>query len=189
MRSILILALASALTAGCSKQKSVEEPVESSKPPGGSPAETIDDARARLLNQLKGTNEKGRLDAVDELSIWAETDPPTVEALIALLRDKSTAGSGKTHPMRITSTREAAARALVLAGPKGEAALREKGLASLREGLDDPQPAVREHTAYSIGLLGAVARPLSPDVMKLCTHSDSNVRGMAFDAHPLDRRH
>ena len=84
--------------------------------------------------------------------------------------------------MRITSTREAAARALALAGPKGEAALREKGLAALREGLDDPQPAVREHTAYSIGLLGAVARPLSPDVMKLCTHSDSNVRGMAFDA-------
>ena len=86
MRSILILALASALAVGCSKQKSVEEPVESSKPPGGSPAETIDDARARLLNQLKGTNEKGRFDAVDELSIWAETDPPTVEALIALLR-------------------------------------------------------------------------------------------------------
>jgi HEAT repeat protein len=181
MRQILVIALAIALAAGCSKKKS-EEPTDTGKPTGGPRAETIDEARARLLAQIKGTNEKKRFDALEELSVWAETDPPTVEALLALLKDGTTAGSGKTHPTRLTSTREAAARALSLAGPKGETALKEKGFATLREGLADPQPAIREHTAYTIGLLGPIARPLSSDVMTLCTHADANVRGVAFDA-------
>jgi HEAT repeat protein len=181
MRPFILFALVLVIAAGCSKKNS-EDPAGNSKTLGDTPAETIDDARSRLLNQLKGTNEKSRLDAVEELSVWAETDPPTVGALIILLKDRTTAGSGKTHPTRITSTREAAARTLSLAGPKGEAALKEKGFAILREGLTDPQPAIREHTAYTIGLLGPIARPLSGDVMKLCTDPDANVRGMAFDA-------
>jgi HEAT repeat protein len=190
MRSIVSLTLAVILAVGCSK-KHEPDPTATSSPaaaapgpasaPTVAPQETIDEARSRLLKQLTSTGDR-RLDAVEELSVWAETDPATVDALIALLKDKTTAGSGKTHPMRITSTREAAARALSLAGPKGEAALKEKGFAALREGLNDPQPAVREHTAYTIGLLGPVARPLSADVMTLCTHPDSNVRGRAFDA-------
>ena len=61
-------------------------------------------------------------------------------ALLDLLKDKSTAGSGKTHPMRISSTREAAARALLLAGHKGEAALKDKGLAALREDFATRKP-------------------------------------------------
>jgi hypothetical protein len=134
-----LLTLAVVLATGCSK-KAQPEPTDTSSPaaaPAPAPAltpestETIDDARSRLLNQLKSTGDR-RLDAVEELSVWAETDSRTVEALIALLKDKSTAGSGKTHPMRITSTREAAARALSLAGPKGEAALKEKGFARCR---------------------------------------------------------
>ena len=181
MRRLALFALALALVVGCSKKKPTE-PAEPEAKPAPTPADTTDTDRARLLSQLKTTNEKNRSDAVEELSIWAETDPPTVAALLDLLKDKSTAGSGKTHPMRISSTREAAARALLLAGPKGEAALKDKGLAALQEGLRDPQAAVREHTAYTIGLLGPIARPLSADVMKLCTDPDMHVHGMAFDA-------
>jgi HEAT repeat protein len=181
MRPVLIIAVAIGLAVGCSKQKT-QETADDGKLSGGAPAETIDAARTRLLGQLKSTSDKTRLDAVEELSVWCETDPPTVDALIALLSDKTTSGSGKTHPMRITSTREAAARALALAGRKGETALKDKGLAALRDGLNDPQPAIREHTAFTVGLIGVVARPLSAEVMKLCTDSDPNVRGMAFDA-------
>jgi len=169
-----------ALATGCSK-KNPEGPAPTGKTPEGTPAETVDEARTRLLNHLKSGSERARLDAVEELSVWCETDPPTVDALIALLGDKTTAGSGKTHPTRITSNREAAARVLALAGPKGEVALKDRGLGVLRDGLNDSQPAIREHTVYTVGLLGPVARPLSAEVMKLCTDPDANVRGAAFD--------
>ena len=182
MRTLVLIALTAVFAAGCSKKNPPTESSDAGKDSEPFSAETIDAARSRLVGQLKSTNDKARSDAVEELSVWAETDPPTVDALLALLRDRATAGSGKTHPMRITSTREAATRALSLAGPKGEAAPKEKGFAALREGLLDSEPAIREHTAYTIGLLGPVARPLSDDVMKLCTHPDTNVRGMAFDA-------
>ena len=36
---------------------------------------------AGCSSQLKSTNDKARSDAVEELSVWAETDPPTVDAL------------------------------------------------------------------------------------------------------------
>src|SRR4029079_16584897 len=157
-------------------------PVDPGSKPSPAPAVTTDADRARLLGQLKASNDKTRVDAVEELSVWAETDPPTLAALLDLLKDKATAGPGKTNAMRITSTREAAARALLLAGAKGEAALQDKGFAALRAGLHDPQPAVREHTAYTIGVLGPLAMPLSGDVMKLCTDADANVRDRAFDA-------
>lgn len=180
MRQLAFLAAVIVLGAGCSS-KGPSEPVDASRSAETKTVESVDDARTRLLKQLKSTGDR-RFDAVEELGVWAETDPSTVESLIVLLNDKTTAGSGKTHPMRITSTREAAARTLALAGPKGETALREKGFDALRNGLIDSQPAVREHTAYTIGLLGPLARPLSPEVMKLCTHPDASVRGTAFDA-------
>src|SRR5437773_1186744 len=46
----------------------------------------------------------------------------------------------------------------------------------------DTTAADREHTAYTVGLLGPLARPLSADVMKLCTDPEEKVRGAAFDA-------
>ncbi|HEY1190027.1 MAG TPA: HEAT repeat domain-containing protein, partial [Gemmata sp.] len=96
--------------------------------------------------------------------------------------DKGTNGSGHTRANQINSTREAAARALLKSGPKGEALLKEKGLPILREGLTDPSPAVREHSAYTIGQLGPMSQALAPDVQKLCTDPDANVRAAAFDA-------
>src|SRR4029079_1015889 len=93
MRRLALFALALALVVGCSKKKPTE-PAQPEAKPAPKPADTTDADRARLLTQLKTTNERNRLDAIEELSIWAETDPPTVAALLELLRDKSTAGSG-----------------------------------------------------------------------------------------------
>jgi HEAT repeat protein len=180
MRHPAALALLLALVTGCSKKP--PEPAAAEAKPDATPADVAATERTRLLNALKGANEKARLDAIEELSARVERDPETTAALLELLKDKTNAGLGKTNPLRITSTREAAARTLLLAGPKGGAALKEKGLAALRDGLNDPQPAVREHTAHTVELLGPLAKPLSADVMKLCAHPDAPVRGAAFDA-------
>lgn len=177
----LLLSLLVALAVGCSR-KNAPGPEEQGPQPTQTPEDAVTAQRNKLLAALKGSNQKARQEAVDELSAWVESDPPTVAALLELLRDKTTAGAGKTFSTQINSTREAAARALVLAGPPGEAILKEKGLAALREGLSDPSLAVREHTVYTIGLLGPLGRPLSAEVMKLCTHPSPNVRQAAFDA-------
>jgi HEAT repeat protein len=180
MRHFILPALLLALVAGCSKKQPVQ--LGNGADTNGTPADPVATERTRLLTNLKGANEQSRQEAMDELAAWVDSDPETVAALLEMLKDKTTAGLGKTHPMRVTSTREAAARTLSLAGPKGEAALKDKGFALLRDGLNDLQPAVREHTAYTIGLLGPLARPLSADVMKLCTNPEPKVRGAAFDA-------
>jgi HEAT repeat protein len=146
------------------------------------PSDTAATARSKLINNLKSSNQKTRREAAEELSGSVNTDPEAVATLLELLKDKTTTGLGKILPTQINSTREAAARALLAGGPKGEDALKDKGFAILRDGLNDPQPAIREHTAYTIGRLGPLARPLSPDVMKLCVNSDENIRGRAFDA-------
>jgi len=147
-----------------------------------SPPDTTTADRTKLLNNLKSSNQKLRRDAVEQLAGWVDTDPESVTALLELMKEKSTSGAGRIMATQINSTREAATTALYWSGEKGEAALKEKGFAILREGLNDPSPAVREHTAYTIGLLGPLARPLSNDVMKLCSSSDPHVFGAAFDA-------
>jgi len=165
------------LIVGCSK---APPQAEATSEPTASPDATTAE-RTRLLAALKGANPKARQEAMEELAAWVESDPPTIAALVELLKDKTTAGPGKTLPTQINSTREAVVRTLLMAGPKGELVLKEQGLAALRAGLTDPSPAIREHTAYTIGLLKSLGQPLSPDVMKLCSQSDPLVRGVAFD--------
>jgi HEAT repeat protein len=167
------------LLVGCSK---TPPPQQQDTGDSTTPTDATTAERARLVAALKSSNSKARQEAMDELAAWVDSDPPTVAALVELLKDKTTAGPGKTLPTQINSTREAAVRTLLRAGAKGEQALKEQGLAALRAGLSDPSPAVREHTAYTIGLLKSLGQPLSADVMKLCTHSDPLVRGAAFDA-------
>ncbi|MBY0396508.1 MAG: HEAT repeat domain-containing protein, partial [Thermoleophilia bacterium] len=185
MRNLLLLALLVGLV-GCSKKPPAEPPADSGDGVAprndDAPADTTAKDRAYWLNALKGNNFKARQEAADELAVWVETDPETIAALVELLKDKSNAGAGKILPNRINSTREAAATVLLHGGAKGEAALKDKGLAILRDGLADPDAAVREHTAYAVGVLGPVARSLSPDVMKLCSGSDANVWKVAFDS-------
>jgi HEAT repeat protein len=149
--------------------------------PEPSAAEVAAARRAKYLSGLRSNTQKTRELAIDELSFLIDEDPAVLPALVELLRDKGTAGSNHTYANQVNSTREAAARALML-NTKGEAALTEKGLAVLREGLTDPNADVREHTAYTLGQLGVLARPLAADVQKLCTDKDENVRGVAFDA-------
>jgi len=184
MRGFLTITLLGTLALGCSKQApppvvpEPNEPTVEKKPP----ADTTASDRAKWLAMLKSKDFKTRQDAADELAEWVKTDPPAIAELLELLKDKSTTGAGKILATRINSVREAAALALSRGGPNGEAALKEKGFALLRDGLNDPDAAIREHTAHTIGQIGRIARPLSADVTKLCTAPDANIRGEAFDA-------
>lgn len=183
MRSASFLALALGVCAlGCGKKDVPAPPAPAAhEKPAPDAAEVAAAHRTKYLAGLRSNTQKTREVAIDELSFLIDEDPAVLPALVDLLRDKGTAGTGRTLANQVNSTREAAARALMLS-TKGEAALKEKGLAVLREGLSDPKADVREHTAYTLGQLGALAKPLAADVQKLCTDKDDNVRGVAFDA-------
>lgn len=185
MRSASFLALVFGVCAlGCGKKDVPAPPPDAPAPNEKTGPDAVEVAaahRTKFLTGLRSNTQKTRDAAIDELSFLIDEDPAVLPALVELLKDKGTAGSGRTLANQVNSTREAAARALVLS-TKGEAALKEKGLAALREGLTDPSAAVREHTAYTLGTLGALAKPLAADVQKLCTDKDENVRGVAFDA-------
>jgi len=166
------------LAAGCGKKPA--PPVTEESTTNASAAAEPEAERNKLVAGLKSTKTETRQRSIEELSWMAEDDPTVLPVLVELLRDKGTAGAGRTFSNQINSTREAAAMA-ILQCTKGEQVMREKGLPILREGLSDPSPIIREHTAYTIGLLGVVGRPLAGDVQKLCTDQDANVRGVAFD--------
>jgi HEAT repeat protein len=183
MRQLILVVSFAIIFSGCSKkQPPPPPPAETETKTDAPPVDTTAADRTKLLGNLKSSNQKIKREAMEELAGWVDTDPESITALLELLKDKTTSGPGRIMATQINSTREAAATALYWSGPKGEAALNEKGFATLREGLKDPQPAIREHTAYTIGLLGPIASALSPDVMKLCTDTNSNVSGRAFDA-------
>ncbi len=178
--ALAILVSSLTLTTGCGK-KSVPAPTPG-EPPAATPPATTDPVaeRNKLLAGLKSNRQETRRNSIEELSWLAEDDPAVLPALVEMLKDKSTAGSGRTRADQISSTREAAATTLMYC-TKGEQIMKEKGLPALREGLTDSSAAVREHTAYTIGLLGAVGKPLAADVQKLCGDPDEYVRGVAFD--------
>src|SRR5262249_11578097 len=179
MRHLAVFALLTILAIGCGKK-----PAAPKQAAGGSaepPADPASD-RAKLIAKLKNSRGDAQRDAADALAEWAEEDPEIIPALLELLKDKTTAGPGKTLPMQVNSTREAAVMALLRCGPKGEAALKDKGIAILMEGLKDPSPAVREHTASTLGVLGPRAKVAAGAVQSLCGDPDKNVRGAAFDA-------
>ncbi len=174
----LLFGLLLACAGGCGKKPAPTAPEPKPEVPADPAAEAAAE-RNKHLAVLK-TNRPGARASIEELSWLAEDDPAVLPALVELLKDKGTAGSGKTLANQVNSTREAAALA-ILACTKGDAVMKEKGLPVLRAGLNDPSPAVREHTAYTIGQLGALARPLAADVQALCTDSNEYVRGVAFD--------
>ncbi len=178
----LLFGLMFACTGGCGKKPAPvpdtgggvavqpEEPAD--------PAAVATAPRVKLLAGLKSNSQDIRRNAIEDLSWLAEDDPAVLPALVELLKDK---GTGKqTRADQINSTREAAALA-ILKCTKGDAVMKEKGFPVLRAELSNPSAAIREHTAYTIGQLGPIAKPLAPDVQKLCTDPNDNVRGVAFD--------
>jgi HEAT repeat protein len=175
----LLLALAClTLAPGCGRK-----PAPPVAGPGGADTPTAGQSeRDQWLAALKSGRSDARRDAADALADLAEDDAEVIPALVEALKDKANAGPGKTFAAQVNSTREAAVLALLRCGPQGETALRDKGYPILREGLRDPSPAVREHTAYTIGLLGPKAKTLAPDLQKLGTDPDPRTRAAAFDA-------
>ncbi|MDB5305857.1 MAG: putative lyase [Gemmataceae bacterium] len=181
LRSLLVLV---PLAAGCGKKPAPPPPPETGPGPQAESAPEPEEPseRDKLLATLKTRRGDTQREAADALAALAGSDPKVLDALVELMKDRTTAGPGKTHPTQIGSVREAAAVALLRAGPKGEAALKDRGFAALREGLTDKDPAVREHTAHTIGLIGPPAKPLAAWLQRLCTDPDPNVHGAAFDA-------
>ncbi|MBP3958762.1 HEAT repeat domain-containing protein [Gemmata sp. G18] len=186
--ALFTLLLGIGFTGGCGKKPAAPPPDDGDKTGDTSksnPTPPLDEAtawRSKQLTGLKNSQDAPRRSAIDELSYLVLEDPATGPALVEMLKDKGTSGAGHTRTNQINSTREAAAIALLKAGPKGEALLKDRGLAILREGLSDPSATIREHSAYTIGQLGPLAKSLAPDVQKLCNDKDANVRGAAFDA-------
>ncbi len=179
MRHLVLSGLLLSAAGGCSKKPPPAPPDPAAPEP--KPADATAKDRAYWLNALKAGSPAARQEAADELAVWVETDPPTVAAVLDLLKDRSTSGAGKVQLARVNSTREGAAVALSR-GPKGEAALKDRGLAILRDGLKDPDPAVREHTAHTLGRLGPLARPAAPAVQALLADKAPAVRSAAFAA-------
>jgi len=175
----LLLAAAFAAAVGCGKKP---DPAPIDDPAPDAPAAPEVPERDRLLTLFKTKRGDPQRKAGDDLAALADSDPAVVDGLVELLRDRTTSGPGTTHPQRVGSTREAAALLLVRCGPKGDAALKERGLAILREGLNDKDAAVREHTAYTLGLLGPAAKAAAPSLQRLCTDADAKVAAVAFDA-------
>ena len=183
MRRFLLLIAVFAFASGCGKQKPAPPPVVEEAPGREVTGPEEPSERDALLATLKSKRGDSQREAADSLAALAETDEATRDALLDLLRDKTTDGAGKTHPTKIASIREAAAFTLMRAGPKGEAALTEKGLSALREGLTDKDPAVREHTVHTLGVLGPLAKSLSNQVLRVCSEDkDPQVRAIAFDS-------
>ncbi len=179
-RPAVALVFALVLAPGCGKKPAPAPPADAPEP--NAPAAPEPPEKDRLFSLLKTKRGDTQLKAADDLVVLAESDPAVVDGLVELLRDRTTAGPGQTHPQRTGSTREAVAAALLRCGPKGESALVERGLPILREGLSDRDAAVREHTAYTVGKIGPPAKPVATFLQRLCTDSDAKVAGAAFDA-------
>jgi HEAT repeat protein len=182
MRQVAPLGLFVMIAMGCGKKPEATAPEPEPAPVADvqTPAEPPE--RDRLLAAVKTKQGDARRKAAEAVAALAASDPAIVDALVELLRDPATAGPGRSHPTAITSTREAAAFALLWCGPKGEEALKEKGLPVLREGLSSRDPAIREHTAHTLGKLGEMAAPLAAHLQRLCKDEDENVRSVAFDS-------
>ena len=148
MKRIFVACLFGLFSSACSKKTPAPEAEVSPTPAQAvsTPSESKS-GRDRALAILRKQRTE---DAAWSVAVLADTDPEVVPALLEMLRDKTTAGLGRRLPEAYSSVREAAAASLAMGEP-GEAAIKKQGLAILREGLKDPTPAIREHTAPHAG--------------------------------------
>src|SRR5947207_2381041 len=103
MRRLVVL-LVLLLTLGCGKKPAPVPPAVEEVPSPEAPGAVEPSERDTLLAALKSKRGEAQRDAAESLATLAETDEATRDALLELLRDKTTAGPGKTHPTQIMST-------------------------------------------------------------------------------------
>jgi HEAT repeat protein len=142
------------------------------------PVKTMD--TASLLRKLRSPSPTSRADAATALAEAAASDPSVIPGLLNALNDTGNRGPGSVFPNELNSTREAAVVALLKAGAAGETVLAEKGIQILITGLNDPDPAVREHTAVALGRAGDLARPATATLWKLAEDPSVSVRAAAY---------
>ena len=175
LQCLLALSLAFVVV-GCKKPKPAAGPVV--------PAveEEAGADLGKLAADLK-SNAGDRRAAAVRAAVQYDTDgEEVVPVLLEALKDSTAAPLGQTFNDKAMSTREAAVLALVKIGPKGKKALTETGLKTLEQGLKDPKPNVREHTANALGMAGPDARPVAAAVAVLCAEKDREVRAAAYRA-------
>ena len=105
-----------------------------------------------------------------------------IPTLLEALKEPTVGELGGTRLTVATSTREAAVLALINLKEKGKKALGEKGLRILEGELKDQKPAVREHTANAIGMVGPDATQSVPALIAQCVDSDPHVRSAVYSA-------
>ena len=171
---------AGAVLSGCGKN-----PV---KPDGTTtkPVETVAEPEGPTVAQLAAALKSSRPDRLQKaidlaMQLEAQEDDP-IPTLIAALSDPTSAGLGETSTEKPSSSREAAVLALMKIGPHGKKALLKDGLQPLRAGMADAKPAVREHAANAVMMIGKDSTPLTEDVAALAGDKEMAVRSAAYRA-------
>jgi HEAT repeat protein len=175
-RCFLPLALLLVLSIGCGKSN--PPPVQVETQPEDD--QWFENDIKRLTAQLAEKNPARRQAAVDAIVEWDEWNEDVIPPLLGALEDPSASELGHSHPRELHSTREAATKALLKLGPKGEKALLEKGLPILQRGLLDSRATVREHTAHAIRMIGPKASAATEQLVELCRDPAKEVRLAAY---------
>jgi HEAT repeat protein len=167
-------------SAGCRK---VPAPVNSGD--GGASSTTNVSAGndlAQLSADLKSPTSSRRNAAIERSAALDAQGVDVVPTLLEVLKDPTAGELGGTRATIATSSREAAVLAILNLKARGTQALQDKGLKTLEDGLSDPKPNVREHTANAIGMVGPDAARSAPALTQLCADNDSQVRSAAYSA-------
>jgi len=141
-----------------------------------------DNDLAQLSAELKSPTSSRRNAAIERAAALDAQGVEVIPTLLDVLKDPTAAELGGTRAAIATSSREAAVLALLNLKAKGTQAIQEKGLKTLEEGLSDPKPNVREHTANAIGMVGPDAARSAPALTQLCADKDPQVRSAAYSA-------
>ena len=174
--------LALLLTTACSKKSAAPVVVDKANPEENVEQQDQSSKITSIVSALKSKSLERRSGAIKAIVQYDASS--AVPVLLDALNDGGVT-DGAISLGEPNSTREAAVLALKKLGQPGEIALTTTGLKTLIDGLQDPAPAVREHTAYAISLLGNDAKPAITSLVKLCADANEPVRHAAYSA--LDR--
>lgn len=166
---------------GCSKSAPPQTVVEADSPDAApdEPTESPMESWVRWMRDKQ--HPEAQQKAINELvKLHQETDEDPFPLLIGALDHRGTHGLGSHFPGEPGSTREAVVMTLFELGPDAEEVLDTQVLPKLQAGLSDPDPAVREHTIYAIGLLEDRAKPTMADLAKLTADDTQEVRTAAY---------